>query len=163
MARRTVAALTAESGIHAVPTPERPRRAPRAPRAPRDLQTMGVVEQVRTALKPCNRLAFGLGAALGSFVPVASYWLAHHEVDRSADLWAQLPAWLVLGGLVFSASTVYAWGRKLFGSGAKALGFCVLMEGVLLDSTTTGLAIGALVYLIGINAIATGTRLALDR
>jgi hypothetical protein len=149
---KTATARRETSGIRALPSP------PARPLRPRT--ALGVVQQVRLALKPRNRLAFGLGAALGSVVPVASYWLAHFEVDRAADLWPQLPAWLVLGGLVFSATTVYGWGRLAFGHGAKAAGFCVLVEGVLLASRTQWLAVVALAYLVAINAVATGCRLA---
>ena len=126
------------------------------PRAP-----LGVVDQVRVACRARNRLAAVLGAALGGLVPLASYWLSHFELDRSVDLWAQLPAWLVLGGLVYSATTVYGWAKLAFGSGVKAAGFCVLVEGVLLASRTPWLAVLALCYLITINAVATASRLAL--
>jgi hypothetical protein len=154
---RQNAARNQDSGIRAIH--QKPARAPRT------VENMGVVAQVRAALKPSNRLAFGLGATLGSFVPVASYWLAHHEIDRADPFrWGSLlPAFLVLGGLVFSASTVFAWGRRTFGSARKALGYCVLTEGVLLASHTDWLALGALAYLVAINAVATGTRLSLDR
>jgi hypothetical protein len=116
----------------------------------------GVVKQVRIALRPANRLASFLGAVLGGGVPVASYQLAHHEVTRALPLWAQLPAWLVAGGLLFSALTVYQWGRLAFGSPYKALGFAVLLEGVLVASTTPWLSLGALGYLVAINGTACG-------
>jgi hypothetical protein len=110
-------------------------------------------------MKPKNRLATALGAGLGGGVPVATYVLSHHEVQISSPLYAQLSCWLVLGGLLFSALTVYQWGRMAFGSGAKALGFAFLLEGVLTCSTTAWLSIGALLYLVAINATATGVRL----
>jgi hypothetical protein len=133
-----------------------PPAAPRAPKPPRT----GVVSQVRAALQPKNRLPTALGAVLGGGVPVATYVLAHREVVGSAPLYAQLPAWLVLGGLLFSALTVYGWAREAFGSGAKALGFAALLEGVLTCSATPWLSAGALAYLVAINAVATGVRLA---
>lgn len=128
-------------------------------RGPRMAKILGVVGQVRVALKPRNRLASFLGALLGGGVPVASFQLAHHEVDISQSLWTQLPAWLVLGGLLFSALTVFQWAKMAFGSGWKALGFAFLLEGVLTCASTPWLSIGALVYLCGINMVATGVRL----
>jgi hypothetical protein len=88
---------------------------------------------------------------------VASYWLAHHELSRGWVVYA-----LVAGGLLFSAMTVVRWAASAFGSHAKAVGFTVLLEGVLLYSNTDWLALAALAYLVGINAIATGVRLALE-
>lgn len=131
---------------------------PRAPRTTRPARA-DVVSQVRAAMQPRNRLATALGALLGGGVPVATYVLSHQEVSQAAPLYAQLPAWLVLGGLLFSALTVTQWGRMAFGSGWKALGFTVLLEGVLTCSSTQWLSVGALVYLICINATATGVRL----
>ena len=133
-------------------------RPPRAPKPPRT----DVVSQVRAAVQPKNRLATALGALLGGGVPVATYVLSHHEVTQADPLYAQLPAWLVLGGLLFSALTVYQWGRMAFGSGAKALGFAVLLEGVLTCSATPWLSAGALAYLVIINATATGVRLSVQ-
>jgi hypothetical protein len=67
----------------------------------------------------------------------------------------------VLGGLVFSALTVFRWGRLAFGSPVKALGFVVLAEGVMTFCSTAWLSVVALGYLVLINAIATGCTIAL--
>jgi hypothetical protein len=130
----------------------RPKRTPKPPKC-------DVVSQVREALKPRNRLETTLGALLGGGVPVATYVLSHKEVVESVSLYAQLPSYLVLGGLVFSALTVYQWGKLAFSSGWKALGFAVLLEGVLTCSQTAWLSVGALAYLVAINGIATGCTL----
>lgn len=122
-------------------------------------RSLGVVGQVRLALRPQNRLATFLGGMLGGAVPVASWQLSRAEVDPSQPLWGQVPAWLVAAGLLFSATTVYGWGRQAFGSGVKAAGFCALLEGVLVASRSSWLAAAALAYLIAVNAVATGTRL----
>lgn len=122
-----------------------------------------MVAQVREAMKPRNRLATALGFALGGVVPLATYVVAHYEIDMAAALYAQLGAYLVLGGLLYSAKTVYDWGKKAFQISAKALGFVVLLEGVMIASNTTWLAMTALAYLILINGIATGCNLALAR
>jgi hypothetical protein len=72
------------------------------------------------------------------------------------------PGWLlVLGGLLFSAKTVYAWTAAAFDDRAKALGFVVLVEGALLLAPSPALRYVALAYLVTINALGTGARLAL--
>lgn len=123
----------------------------------------GVVEQVATAIRPQNRLAAALGALLGGFVPVASYVVAHHETDLAAPLWSQAGTWFVLGGLCYSALTVYQWARRAVGHSVKAAGFVLLLEGVMVASSTTWLGLVALAYLVAINAVATACSLALER
>jgi hypothetical protein len=139
------------------------RPMPRAPREPKVQGPLGVVEQVKQALKPKARLAACLGFLLGGFVPLASYVVAHFEVDTNAPLYSQLSTLLVLGGLVFSARTVYDWARLAFNASGKALGFVVLAEGVMCTSHTPWLAVSALVYLVCINGIATGCTLSLRK
>lgn len=157
MARRSVA--REDSGLRTLsqlaPAPPAPKAHPR--REPRPL---GVVAQVRVAFRRQNRLAAAIGAILGGTVPVASYQLAHSEVSRDAALWLQVPAWLVLGGLLYSAATVLRWGRLAFGSWIKSIGFAVLLEGVLLASRTPWLSVLALAILVGVNAVSTACRLA---
>lgn len=119
----------------------------------------GVIRQIRTAFQAQNRLAALVGAVLGGTVPVASFQLAHHEVNRAVPLVGQVPAWLVLGGLLFSAITVFGWTREAFGSPVKAAGFCLLIEGALLASQTPWLSFLALGVLVGVNVVATATRL----
>lgn len=133
------------------PTAPRPSRPAKAP--------PGVVAQVRMALKPQNRLATTVGAIVGGLVPLASYQLSHHEIVSGESLWSQPAAWLVLGGLVFSALTVAGWARAAFGGWSKAVGFTVLVEGCLLVSRTPWLGFAALGVLVGINAVAAGVRL----
>lgn len=123
----------------------------------------GVVEQVRLALQPKNRLATLMGFLLGGIVPLASFVVAHYEVDVTRPLYSQLGVLLVLGGLVYSAKTVYDWGKRAFKSPAKAMGFVILLEGVMIAADTSWLGIVALSYLIVINGVATGCNLALPR
>lgn len=66
---------------------------------------------------------------------------------------------MVVGGLVFSAKTVYEWTRTAFHCRYKAVGFVVLLEGVMVLASSQWLTIAALVYLIVINGIGTGVRL----
>lgn len=139
--------------LRAVPPPNT-RKTGAASQAP-----LGVVGQVRTACRPGNRLATLLGGFLGGGVPIAAWQLAHGEIDPGRSLFTQIAAWLVLGGLLFSAATVLEWGRAAFGSGVKALGFTLLLEGVLTCAHTPWLSVAGLVYLVAINAVATGVRL----
>ncbi len=119
----------------------------------------GPVEQLRDGLRPKARVATAMGFLLGGFVPLASFILAHYEIDRAAPFTWQPAAPIVLGGLVYSAKTVFAWGRLAFRSTAKAFGFVVLLEGVMVVSKTQWLSFAALAYLIAINGIATGCNL----
>jgi hypothetical protein len=126
-------------------------------------QERGVVRQVRLAFSRNNLLATCLGFLLGGFVPLASYVVAHYEVVASGSakeiLWALLSqkgTYLVLGGLAYSAKTVFAWGRAAFHDSWKAIGFVVLLEGVMVTSSTHWLALASLAMLVGINGTATG-------
>lgn len=98
---------------------------------------VGIVLQVKIACHPRNRLAAAIGMIFGAFVPLA----------------------LVVGGLLYSATTVYQWGLMAFGSWYKALGFAVLVEGTMCASDQAWLSIAALVLLCSINAVATGVTL----
>ena len=122
----------------------------------RQSSPLGVISQVRRALKPANRLAAAVGFLLGAFVPVAIFVVAHHE----AGPLAVTGSWgLVFGGLLYSAQTVFSWARMAFVNVAKSLGFCVLLEGVMITSTTHWLSVAALCYLVAINAVATACTL----
>lgn len=130
---------------------------PRFNRRPR-----GIVAQTRAALRPGSRLATLLGATLGSFVPVATWVVAHREINAALPLWRQFGSLLVAGGLAYSATNVFSWGRLAFRSPVKAAGFVVLLEGVLVGSSTHWLSLAALAVLAGINAIATGAILSTE-
>jgi len=69
-------------------------------------------------------LATGIGCVVGAIVPVLVYRIAHYHVEATPALWL-----IVAGGLLFSASSVYGWGLKLFGGQwYKAGGFTLLIE-----------------------------------
>ena len=122
---------------------------------------LSVVEQVRVALQPRSRLPFAIGVLLGGFVPIATYVVAHTELELGALFTRpQLAALFVAGGLLFSAVTMYGWGKLAFSQRAKALGFVVLLEGVMVTSHTRWLALAALSYLACINGVATACNLA---
>lgn len=124
---------------------------------------MGVVDQITLAFKARNRLATIMGFLLGGVVPVATYLEAHVDLDRSLPLHTQVATYLVLGGLAFSAKTVFDWAKLAFNSPTKAAGFVVLLEGVMVTSGVPVLPLVLLAVLVGINGIATGCILSLGR
>lgn len=125
---------------------------------------IGVVQQVKRACVKRNRLATLIGFLLGGFVPVAIYVISHREAGALAWTAASAGPWsLIAGGLLYSAQTVYQWAKLAFQNAAKSLGFCVLIEGVMVTSHTHWLALAALCYLIVINGVATGCTLSLGR
>ena len=122
----------------------------------------GLVAMVRTAAMPENALATAIGAVLGGFVPLATFTVAHQELP-GAEWYLQPKLALVLGGLLYSAKTVVQWGQLAFRDRTKALGFVVLLEGVMVFSATMWLSYFALALLVAINAIATGVTLSRAR
>jgi hypothetical protein len=118
-----------------------------------------VIAQVRYAIKPSNRLAAIVGWLLGGFVPLACFFVAHYELRADAPLYSQRSFYLVLGGLVYSARTVWQWGMVAFQNVLKATGFVILLEGVMVMSHIAWLSIAALVYLMAINGVATACNL----
>lgn len=124
---------------------------------------MGVVDEVELAFCPRSRLATELGFILGGVIPVATYLEAHFDLDGSRPLQIQAATFLVAGGLLFSAKTVFAWGKRAFRDGWKAAGFVVLLEGVMITSNVPVLPLVLLAILVAINGIAIGCALSLDR
>lgn len=140
---------------------KRDRRTLRAARAERiPAGPLGVVSQVRLALQPRSRLPFAIGLLLGAFVPLATFVISHTEIDLARALYLQPAAAFVLGGLLFSAVTMYGWGKLAFLQRTKALGFVLLLEGTMVTAHTHWLAVAALVYLCAINGVATACNLA---
>lgn len=116
---------------------------------------LGLVEQVRVAFAGENRLALMFGAVFGGFIPVASFYVVHNEVNWEMHGIAMLV--IALGALAFSAKTVWQWGNEAFKKDAwKAGGFVLLLEGVMTLSQLLWLGYTALGILTFINAVATG-------
>jgi hypothetical protein len=118
----------------------------------------GVISQVKTAFKATNRLATMVGMIFGGFVPVAAYYVGHHEANTTTAHGVVMMA-LVLGGLVFSAKTVFKWAKMAYADGWKALGFVVLLEGVMTLSHNVYLSGFSLALLVVINGVASGVTL----
>lgn len=119
--------------------------------------TTNPLAQLRAARrKPVAAL---IGATAG-LVPVGVYEVGHHELTSWSPI--ECPkAMIVYAGLLFSALTVLGWSTNMFGNRAKALGFTLLLEGIMMTSSAGWLTAIALTYLVLINAVANGCRLAL--
>lgn len=106
-----------------------------------------------------QRLATITGSIIGAVVPVLVYRIAHHHAGDTPALWL-----IVAGGLLFSASSVYGWGMKLFGGAwYKAGGFTVLLElsTVFVRGWESKLALSILILINAINlahALVVGNR-----
>ena len=137
----------------------------RRPRATSDKSaTVDVVTQLECAIR--RPQATLIGALVGGLVPWFARTLAHDQLPAA---WSSGNTGLaftmlavVLGCAVFSAITVYKFGRATFGDTRKALGFVLAIEGVMLVSTGVTSTV-ALVVLIAINALANGAAIALAR
>lgn len=128
-----------------------------------DLASMGVVGQVRVAFSAEHRLAATVGAVFGGFVPVAAYVMSHREVPTLAGWRLAVAVAIVAGGLVVSARTVYAWAAAAFADRVKAVGFTVLVEGVLTFAQHDALSLSALALVVVVNGVAAGCRLSSGR
>jgi hypothetical protein len=106
-----------------------------------------------------QRLATVVGSIVGAVVPVLVYRIAHHHAGDTPALWL-----IVAGGLLFSASSVYGWGMRLFGNAwYKAGGFTVLIElsTVFVQGWESKLALSILILINAVNlahALVVGNR-----
>jgi hypothetical protein len=140
-----------------------PRKRSRRQVADRSATT-DVVTQLECAFR--RPQATLIGALVGGIVPWFARTLAHDQLPAawsagSTALAAVMLA-VVLGCALFSAITVYKFGRATFGDTRKALGFVAAIEGVMLVSTGATSNV-ALFVLILINALANGSAIALAR
>ena len=126
--------------------------------------TTDVVTQLECAVR--NPHAALIGALIGGLVPWFGRTLAHDQVPAAWSAGntslAMIMVAVVLGCALFSALSVYKFGKAAFGDSKKALGFVLALEGVMLVSTGATSAV-ALAVLILINAVANGSVIALAR
>ena len=126
--------------------------------------TVDVVTQLECAIR--NPHAALIGAVIGGLVPWFGRTLAHDQVPAAWDAGstglALTMVAVVLGCALFSALSVYKFGKAAFGDTRKALGFVLALEGVMLVSHGVTSTI-ALAVLILINAVANGSVIALAR
>lgn len=126
--------------------------------------TTDVVSQLECAVK--NPHAALIGAVVGGLVPWFGRTLAHDQVPSawSAGNFSLMAMMIVvvLGCALFSALSVYKFGKAAFGDSKKALGFVLALEGVMLVShgATSNVALAVLILL---NAVSNGSVIALSR
>jgi len=129
------------------------------------MNKLSTVAKIRTAFAKRNLLATTIGMVKGGSIPAGTFVLYHLEMHN--DPW-QAKGLIVLGGLIYSAKTVYGWCRQVFRKDdgtadvLKALGWCAGIEGFMTVSSTFALNCAALGLLILINAVATGVSLAME-
>ena len=114
---------------------------------PASTRDYSILSQLR-ALRG-QRLASLTGAIIGAVVPILVYRIAHHHAAATPALWL-----IVAGGLLFSASSVYSWGLRLFGGQwYKAGGFTILLElsTVFVRGWESKLALSVLILINSIN------------
>jgi hypothetical protein len=99
-----------------------------------------------------------MGVVLGGFVPLAVYAIVHFEVAQHPSLWA-----MVIGGLAYSAISVYIWAKQAFHMWVKAIGFVLLLEGTVTFSQERWLGLAGLVILVAINGVSAAVALQADR
>jgi hypothetical protein len=125
---------------------------------PRRLAQRGIIDQMKAAFYRQNRLALVTGTVLCGFVPAATYTIKHacHETPM---LWL-----LVAGGLIYSATSMFAFMTAATGCRAKAAGWVILVEGVMTFAPKEywPLSLAALAILVTANAIAGACKLADD-
>lgn len=136
------------------PTAQGPRRRGHNRLTRASIARMGAVQQMVQAFSSGNRLSAAMGITLGAFVPVAVYALVHNEVAGLPWLWV-----MVVGGLTYSATSVYAWARQAFHYRLKALGFVFLLEGTVTFATEHWLSGAGLAILVIINGVSAAVAL----
>lgn len=121
-----------------------------------------VLNQIQVTCSNGNKRAAFIGFVLGGIIPALTFFVDRYEIQHNVSLLAQIPAYLVLGGMFFSAKTVFDWARLAFHNTFKAAGFVVLLEGAMIFSGLLPLAVVALVVLVTINGTATACHLVTD-
>lgn len=94
------------------------------------------------------------GLILGGFVPSAVYALVHFEAAAHPIFWV-----MILGGLAYSAISVFHWAKSAFHMWVKAVGFVLLLEGMVTFSNERWLGLTGLVLLVTINGISAAVAL----
>jgi hypothetical protein len=139
-AAATTAFVVEKAPTKAVVKSTEGKAAPKARALPTASPIKVTAAQKRSIGQMCAAIASG-------FLPVASYVMAHVEAKTNPLLWV-----LVAAALMFSAPTLVDWAKKWCGSTYKAVGFTVLLEGVMVFSSTAWLSYTGLAILVAINA-----------
>lgn len=107
-------------------------------RAPKAHKEVLVVDQIIGACKKGlrNRIALWAGLIGGGIIPLGSWLITHYELCafHGWDLAWQVQTYAVLGGLLFSAITVFTWLKSAYANPYKATGAVVFLEVVMTTS-----------------------------
>ena len=126
--------------------------------------TTDIVTQLECAIR--RPQATLIGALVGGIVPWFARTLAHDQLPAAwrsgSGALATVLLVVILGCALFSAITVFKFGKATFNDTRKAIGFVAAIEGVMLVSTGSTSDV-ALAVLVLINALANGSSIALAR
>src|SRR5271157_4079219 len=129
MAKQSVVQKVFHSSVESIPAP-RLVKAPKSPKKSKPIPMCdSVIDQAKVAFT-VSIIGSIVGIVLGGAVQLTTYFIAHYEWT---DVWS-IYSVLVLGGLLFSAKSVFFWTRDAFRDTAKALGFVALIEGGMIFS-----------------------------
>lgn len=131
-------------------------------------QPTDIITQIHLALARGYRLAAVIGALTGGGVTYCTHAMARGDLADTPWAPGSYALFLgrlsiVLGGLLFSIVTTYSFGRSAFQRGWLAVGFLVLMDGVMVASSQSSLEWFATGLLIAIEAVTTGCTVARGR
>lgn len=135
------------------------------------MQNISIIRQLNLVVLKGNRLACAIGALMGFVVPLMVYAVTHElpGIYKESGV-VSLPflalSAMAVAGCVFSAKSVYQWGVLAFADRFKAVGFAILLEGMLAMSGIVHesqwmrwLGAVALAYLMLVNAISSATNI----
>lgn len=99
-----------------------------------------------------NKFETLLASAAASFIPVGVFFTSHKALAGSfSSTWPLMV--ISLAGLIYSIPSVVAWAQTWTGTRSKAIGFTVMLEGLMVGSGEMWLSIISLFLLGGVNAM----------
>lgn len=111
-----------------------------------------IVRSMKTTTTTSNKLETLLASAAASFIPVGVFFTSHKALGMSlSQSW---PLWIIsIAGLIYSIPSVVSWAQSWTGTRSKAIGFTVMLEGLMVLSGEMWLSVVALLLLGGVNAM----------
>lgn len=99
-----------------------------------------------------NKFETLLASAAASFIPVGVFFTSHKALlGPISTTWPLVV--ISLAGLIYSIPSVVTWAQSWTGSKAKAIGFTVMLEGLMVGSGEMWLSVISLLLLGGVNAM----------
>jgi hypothetical protein len=127
-------------------------------------RTRSIIGQIQDTFRAGEKLSATLGLVTGAFAPTGVFAITHGCLTE-APLYVQPLAWIAGGGLVFSAMTVVTWANTMFRNPVKAVGWTLLIEGIMTFAPhqLLWLSYGCLALLVFVNAVANACNLVADK